>query len=126
MKFSGIVKRHAGRGRKLGYPTANIDIDVKTPDGLYLGTTEISGKKYPSLIFIGAPETFDEKERRAESYVLNFSGNLYDKQITIETIKKLRDNKKFKTQEALVKQMRQDEQVAREFFRNYTKHKNRS
>ena len=119
MKFSGVVKKNLGRGRKLGYPTANIDIDKSVPDGLFLGITEIKNKKYPSLIFVGAPETFNENYRRAESYLLNFKGDLYDQEISMETIKKLRDNKKFETQEALVAQMRQDEQVAREFFRNY-------
>jgi riboflavin kinase/FMN adenylyltransferase len=119
LKFSGIVKRHLGRGRKLGYPTANINIDSKISDGLFLGITEVKGKKYPSLVFIGAPETFGDKDRRAESYLLNFSGDLYDQQVTIETIKKLRDNRKFDSQEALIIQMRQDERVAKEFFRNY-------
>lgn len=119
MKLSGIVKKQMGRGRKLGYPTANIDVDVSVPDGLFLGITEVKGKKYASLVFIGAPSTFDDKQRRAESYILNYSGDLYDQKISIETIKKLRDNKKFNTKEELVSQMRQDEQVAREFFRNY-------
>lgn len=119
IKFSGIVKKHLGRGRKLGYPTANLDIDSKIQDGLYLGTTEVGKKKYPSLIFVGAPATFDNKERQLESYLLNFSGDLYGQQITIETIRKIRDNKKFETQEALVTQMRQDEVVARKFFKHY-------
>lgn len=119
MKFSGVVKKYLGRGRKLGYPTANIEIDSKIPDGLYLGTTKVGAIKYPSLIFIGVPQTFDDKHRRAESYLLNFSGDLYDKEIFIETIKKIRDNKKFETQEALVKQMRRDEIVARQFFKHY-------
>ncbi|HEX9503902.1 MAG TPA: riboflavin kinase [Patescibacteria group bacterium] len=119
MEISGIVKKNLGRGKKLGYPTANIDIDSSVPDGLFLGITKVEGKEYPSIIFIGAAQTFGEQDRKAEAYLLNFSGNLYEKMISIRTIKKLRNNLKFETQEALVKQMRQDEQVAREFFRSY-------
>jgi riboflavin kinase/FMN adenylyltransferase len=119
MIISGIVNKNAGRGRKLGYPTANLEIAPEIPDGLFLGITKVDGRNYPSLVFVGAAETFGEKKRQAESYLLNFSGDLYDKNISVETIKKLRDNKKFATQEELVSQMRQDEQVAREFFRNY-------
>src|SRR5258708_21802224 len=90
MEISGIVKKNLGRGKKLGYPTANIDIDSSVPDGLFLGITKVEGKEYPSIIFIGAAQTFGEQDRKAEAYLLNFSGNLYEKMISIRTIKKLR------------------------------------
>lgn len=113
MKFSGIVKKHLGRGKKLGFPTANIEASEGFEDGIYFGLAI----KKPALIFIGASETFDEHERKAEIYILDFAGDLYDQKIEIEIIKKLRENKKFDSQEALIEQMKKDESEARAFFR---------
>ncbi len=119
MKFTGIVKKHLGRGKKLGFPTANIEAPKEIEDGLFLAFTEIASKKYPSILFVGASQTFDETDRRAESYVLDFSGDLYGQEIEIEIVKKLRDNKKFDSQKALIEQMKKDEKVAKEFFKDY-------
>jgi len=115
MKFSGIVKKNLGRGKKLGFPTANIEAPKDLVDGLYVGFVE--GK--PALIFVGANETFEEADRQAEVYLLDFMGDLYDKKIHVETIKKTREVIKFNSAEELIEQMKQDEQVAREFFANY-------
>lgn len=115
MKFTGIVKKGAERGKQLGFPTANFDLPENVADGIYLG---LANDK-PSLVFIGANETFGETNRHAEAYLLDFNENLYGQQIVVELVKKLRDNKKFDSQELLVDQMRHDEQVAREFFANY-------
>ena len=115
MKFKGIVKKHLGRGTKLGFPTANILAPKEIEDATYLALT--NGKS--SIVFIGAPATFEEKDRRAESYILDFSGDLYDQEIEIEIIKKLRDNEKFDSEQELIDQMNLDEVVAREFFKSY-------
>jgi riboflavin kinase/FMN adenylyltransferase len=112
MKFKGIVKRYSGRGRQLGFPTANIQAPKDLSDGLYVG---LANDK-PSLIFIGANQTFGETDRRAEIYILDFNDDLYDKLIEIETLKKLRDVIKFETKEELITQMKKDEEDARLYF----------
>jgi riboflavin kinase/FMN adenylyltransferase len=115
MRFKGLVKKHLGRGKKLGFPTANIEAPKDCEDGLYVGWAV----QKPALIFIGANETFDEIERRAEVYILDFAGDLYDQEIEVEIIKKLRGVTKFDSAEDLIAQMREDERVARDFFANY-------
>ena len=131
MKFSGIVTKHLGRGTKLGFPTANIPAPKEIADATYLAWVLIApspgathhpppkGEGNPSIVFVGAPQTFDETDRRAEAYLLDFSGDLYGQEISIEIIKKLRDNKKFESEQALIEQMKLDEQLAREFFKSY-------
>ncbi|MEJ0021373.1 MAG: riboflavin kinase [Candidatus Doudnabacteria bacterium] len=115
MKFSGIVKKGAGRGKDLGFATANLDVPKDLPDGLYIG---LANSK-PALVFIGAAQTFGETDRKAEIYILDFSDDLYNQKIEVETIKKLRENQKFESEQALIEQMKQDEQLAREFFKSY-------
>ncbi|MEO8065379.1 MAG: riboflavin kinase [Candidatus Doudnabacteria bacterium] len=120
MKFLGIVKKHVGRGKILGFPTANIVPPAELEDGLYVGWTKIeAGEKIPSLIFIGTNPTFNESFRRAEVYLLDFKQDIYDKEIEVEPLKRIRDVEKFDTPEALVLQMKEDERVARDFFKGY-------
>ena len=106
-KFWGKVKKGFGRGKDLGFPTANIFSRKKYPEGIYLSRTKISGHYYFSLTFIG---------KQAENYILDFKGDLYNQWISVELIKKIRSSKKFKSDEALVQQMKKDELVARKFF----------
>ena len=79
IRLSGIVKSHSGRGTKLGFPTANIDLAEDIPDGIYVGFTTVENHKLSSLIFIGTPEMFGETEKKAEIYILDFDEDLYGK-----------------------------------------------
>ena len=114
--FSGIVQRNLGRGRELGYPTANVFIPLDLPDGLFLGYTHLDSRILPSLVFIGPNVTFDETDKKAEVYILDFNEDIYGKNIHVEVVKKLRDGVKFTTVDALIAQMKQDELEARKFF----------
>ena len=122
MKFTGIVKQHLGRGKQLGFPTANVEAPTDIEDGLYLAWTNTDhqvrpSEKLPSLVFIGANETFDEKERGAEIYIIDFDGNLYGKVLEVEIIKKLRPVIKFSSSHMLIQQMKSDVAEARRFFK---------
>ncbi|OGE83957.1 MAG: hypothetical protein A2846_00190 [Candidatus Doudnabacteria bacterium RIFCSPHIGHO2_01_FULL_49_9] len=124
MKIRGIVKKNLGRGKDLGFPTANIEVPVSVEDGLYLAMTnskfQISKtEKFPSLAFVGAAETFGEKEKKLEVYILDFNRDLYGKEIEVQLLEKLRKNIKFNSQEELVSQMKDDEKAARKFFKTY-------
>ncbi|MBI2040204.1 riboflavin kinase [Candidatus Microgenomates bacterium] len=115
-KFWGKVRIHNRRGKKLGFPTANINLTKKIPEGIYISLTRLAGKQYKSVTFIGTVKTFDEKKYHAETYILDFNENIYGKWISVELIKKLRANKKFKSVDRLVRQMKKDEQDARKYF----------
>ncbi|HRN70122.1 MAG TPA: riboflavin kinase [Candidatus Woesebacteria bacterium] len=115
--FSGIVQRNLGRGNQLGFPTANIDVAANTEEGIFVAITEYKGNKYPSVLFIGPSVTFNETDKKAEIYILDFDENIYGKTLSIKVLKKLRVNEKFTTVENLIEKMKTDEQNAREFFK---------
>lgn len=119
LKIWGKVRKANLRGKKLGFPTANINLTKKYPSGIYVSKTKINNVYYPSLTFIGVAKTFGEKTFQAETYILNFSSNLYGKWITVELLKKIRENKKFQSAKELVEQMKEDEKRAREYFKSH-------
>lgn len=114
--LSGIVQKHLRRGTKLGYPTANIKVNMDSPDGIFVGYVTIDTTRYPAIIFIGKALTFDEHDKKAEVYILDFDEDIYGKEIAVEVLEKIRDNIKFNNAEELIEQMQEDERQAREFF----------
>lgn len=115
-KIWGKVRKHNQRGKKLGFPTANINLTKKIPEGIYISKTKISRKEYKSVTFIGTAKTFNEKKFHAETYILDFNKDIYGKWITVEILKKIRGNKKFKSVKVLIEQMKKDEKVTRKYF----------
>lgn len=114
--FWGKVKKGKGRGKNLGFSTANIALHKNIPEGVYASRVTIADNVYPASTFIGSAKTFGEKEYKAESYILDFDKNIYGKWITIRLFKKLRGNKKFDSQQTLIKNMEQDVLATRKFF----------
>lgn len=116
--FSGKVKKNLQRGRDLGFPTANIDVHPDTQEGIFIGMVQIESKDFPALIFVGSPLTFEEYDKKAEIYILDFKEDIYKKELNMTCLKKIRDNMKFESKEALICQMKEDERQAREYFSN--------
>ena len=116
MKFWGKVRTHNRRGKKLGFPTANLNLAKNIPEGIYISKTRIGQFTYPGLTFIGKAKTFNESRFYAETYILDFNKNIYSKWISVNLIKKIRENKKFNSADELVKQMKKDEKMARKYF----------
>ena len=114
MKISGVVKKNKGRGRELGFPTANFEIGEDIEDGIYIAT--VGPMELPALLFVGAAETFGEKKRWAEVYILNFHEDISGQELEVELIKKMRENQKFESEADLIEQMKKDEEQAREYF----------
>lgn len=107
MIFRGKVKKGFQKGKSLGFPTANIELKEKFAGGIYVSKTKIGEIIYPSITFIG---------KMVETYILDFKKDLYGKWISVRLLKKIRKNKKFKSEKDLVLQMKLDELVARSFF----------
>lgn len=121
-RVRGKVKKSLGRGRELGFPTANIEVGDDVPEGIFLAWTVLTdGSRHKSLFFVGGAVTFGESSKQGEAYLLDFEGDLYGKQIRVETLRKLRDNRAFDSPEALVERMKDDERRARKFFDNLAK-----
>lgn len=113
----GKVIRGKNRGKKLGFPTVNIRLHKKIPEGVYISETKIGKEVFKSVSFIGAAKTFNEKKIYGESYIFNFNRGLYDVWISIKLLKKLRSNKKFASASELIEQIKKDKSEAMEYFK---------
>lgn len=116
IRFQGKVQRGQGRGKDLGYPTANIKLEQHIPEGIYISTICIKGQTYNALTFIGTAKTFEENDYKAEVYILDFKEDIYDELVTVNLLQKIRENKKFETIDALVEQIKLDDKKARKYF----------
>ena len=118
--IAGVVVHGDERGRMLGFPTANL-LPPKgkacPANGAYAVRVELgNGAPQIGVANVGSNPTFDGNERRVETHILDFSGDLYGETITVHFVERLRAEKKFPSPEALVAQIRRDEQKAREIF----------
>lgn len=118
-RIRGVVGPGKRRGRHLGFPTANLRLDFPytlPPDGVYFTWIHIGDQRLPSLTNIGNNPTFEGAERKIETYVLDFTGDLYDLEIRLEFIDYFRPDMRFDTKEDLIEQMKRDEEEARRFL----------
>jgi len=99
----GDVIRGDRRGKIIKFPTANIKYpdDFLLPDGVYITKTLINNKYYNSLTHVGPNLTFEGKERKIETYIINFSENIYEHTIEIFFIDYIREIKKFSNRQKL-------------------------
>lgn len=107
----GKVINGDNRGTKLGFPTANIELldnYVIPKNGVYMTNTIIDNKKYVSATNIGYNPTFDNKNLKFETYILDFNENIYGEMIEIKFIDFIRDDIKFNDVNSLIKQMELD------------------
>ncbi|WP_244088128.1 riboflavin biosynthesis protein RibF [Companilactobacillus sp. RD055328] len=120
---SGVVIHGLQRGRTLGFPTANVEVDQKEfiPGiGIYITEIKIDGKWYPSMTSVGYNITFDDiKDLTIESNILNFNQDVYGKNVKIKWLKYLRDEVKFDDVDGLIKQLNQDKINTEKYFKFY-------
>lgn len=116
--ITGTVRKGNQRGRALGFPTANVALSETLPEGIYVSNLTLNDTEYQAITFIGEAKTFHETVYQSETYILDFDEDIYDLEITVNLLKKIRDNQKFTTVDALVLQMREDEKKTRAYFRN--------
>ncbi len=115
--FWGKVIKGKQRGKSFGFPTANTKLHKNIAHGIYISRARVSQKNYPSLTFIGSAKTFGENDVKTETYFIGSRPNLYGKWLSVTLIKKIRGNKKFKSQEDLISQMKKDLQIAKKYFK---------
>jgi riboflavin kinase/FMN adenylyltransferase len=114
-RIRGMVVHGAGRGRLLGFPTANLDnIDTLLPsEGIYAGRAHVDGQSWPAAISLGPNPTFDEGRLKVEVHLLDFHDTLYDRTIDVDFLSRLRDIVRFGSVEELVSQMDRDLEATR-------------
>lgn len=120
-RVEGYVVHGNAKGRTIGYPTANVSVPseyLEPKGGVYACFALIDGKKYKAMVNIGHNPTFNYTESMSlEAYILDFSGDLYDKRLKISFKYYLRPEKKFKYVGNLKMQLEQDEFAVRTLLR---------
>jgi riboflavin kinase/FMN adenylyltransferase len=116
-KLQGTVVHGDNRGKDLGFPTANIlppNMSKLVPgNGVYIVSAKIDGEKYYGMTNVGTRPTFhDADARNIEVHFLNLNKDLYEKEITIQFLKYIREEKKFNGAEELVAQINKDKETA--------------
>lgn len=118
--ISGRVVEGHRRGRDLGFPTANIATRTElTPlDGIYATIFHLGDTDLPSVSSLGTNPTFGTGPRTVESFILNFTGDIYGAPVRLSFVKRLRDEQAFSSVESLVAQIGRDVDDAKEVFRD--------
>ena len=121
--ISGYVVRGEGRGKPLGFPTANVqsgnDKKIIPADGVYAVTALVDGfpKELSGMLNIGTNPTFDGKKRTIEVNIFDFDADIYGKEITVFFHERIRGENKFSGFEELKAQLRIDMQSVKGFFK---------
>ena len=117
--IDGTVRRGAGRGREIGVPTANLETvnDLPPPPGVYATMARIDGVVRPSITNIGMRPTFgDVSAPVIETHIFDFDRDLYDRELRLLFVQRLRDERAFPDVDALRAQIDADCRSARRLF----------
>jgi riboflavin kinase/FMN adenylyltransferase len=109
-RLAGIVGTGQRRGKQLGFPTANLtQIATLVPaEGVYAVRAWHEGNPWPAAANIGPNPTFGEQTPKVEVHLIGFDGDLYDQELSIDFLAKLRDTRRFESVEQLLAQIRSD------------------
>ena len=110
----GKIVQGDGRGRQIGYPTANIHAEnqIHPPNGVYAIQAKLKDRLYGGILNMGMRPTVGGEKFQIEAHLFNFNENVYDREIEVFFIKNIRDERKFPDVESLVKQINQDVEFA--------------
>lgn len=113
----GPVIHGDGRGKSLGFPTANIQVDplkLLPLSGVYCGSATVAEGRIPAMIYIGAKPTFSETgEIVMEVFLPDFESDLYGKTLSVWITHRLRGDQKFDSKDALIAQINLDIEAAK-------------
>ena len=118
----GKVVNGYHEGRKLGFPTANLDLShfgqmIPAP-GVYAVKARLEGTVVwkQGMMNIGIRPTFDGKQLTLETHIFNFEGDIYDQLLLVSFVKRIRGERKFESPEELAAQLKEDEQMIINLF----------
>jgi riboflavin kinase / FMN adenylyltransferase len=120
--FEGTIVRGDGRGRSMGFPTANIKVDgdVLAGDGVYVTEADLvgaTGTRHRGMTHVGRRPTFGLEERTVETHLFDFDRDIYEATIRLHFHRRIRGTVAFSSADALMEQLRRDREEARRFFR---------
>ncbi|HOJ25638.1 MAG TPA: bifunctional riboflavin kinase/FAD synthetase [Candidatus Saccharicenans sp.] len=115
--ISGRVVSGNKLGQRLGFPTINLETENEiTPAGVFITLTEINRKIFPSVSNIGIRPTVGGTVRQVESHLLDIALKVYQQKVSLFLLKKIREEKKFDSIQALKEAIARDINLARKFF----------
>ena len=118
--LAGPVVKGDQLGRKLGFPTANLDVPglVLPPNGVYAARAQAQGRTFRAAVNIGVRPTLGDTTaaRRVEAHLLDWDGDLYGAELELIFVQKLREEMRFESVEALRAQIERDVAAARRLF----------
>jgi len=110
--FEGVVVHGDERGRTIGFPTANIQLNHRDKlipkEGTYVIEAKLNGITYRGMMNIGNRPTFDGQNQRIEVHLFSFNQQIYGQNLRVFLIERIRDEKKFKSSNELIKQLKLD------------------
>ncbi|HEX6499493.1 MAG TPA: bifunctional riboflavin kinase/FAD synthetase [Micromonosporaceae bacterium] len=118
-RIEGVVVRGDQRGRKLGFPTANLlcaEHAAIPADGVYAAWLVRRSERYPAAVSIGTNPTFSGRQRRVEAYVLDFDGDLYGERLALDFVAHLREMRTYDAVEPLAAQIAEDVRQTRDLL----------
>lgn len=106
-RLTGTVEAGAQRGAGLGFPTANLGgvATLMPADGVYAGRCEVDSQSYAAAVHLGPNPTFDDGTRKLEVHLLDFSGDLYGRSLSVDLTDRVRDTMRFADVAALRQQL---------------------
>lgn len=113
-------------GRTIGFPTLNITIDesmVTPSNGVYITYCTFDGKRHKSVTNVGRKPTIGKYKKNVETHIFHFDQDIYGKEIRVEFIKKIRDERKFESVGELAAQIRRDCKTAKKYHKSMEKEK---
>lgn len=115
----GAVVHGEALGRTMGFPTANLQVDVSMTapnEGVYVTITQVDGILYKSFTNYGSKPTFENDKILLETHLFDFDGDLYGKEIKVYFMDNIRGVKKFPSIDALKEQLLEDKNKSLNFF----------
>jgi len=119
--FKGTIVRGDGRGKKLGFPTANISVDdqdkLLPAKGIYVAECIVEDEKHFGLLSLGSRPTFHKDgDVIPEFYIFDFDRDIYDQVMQVNLVERIRDEEKFNSVDDLIIRMKKDEEVGKEIL----------
>jgi riboflavin kinase/FMN adenylyltransferase len=118
--LAGAVVHGRERGRKIGFPTANLEpaTECVPPDGVYATRMILPDGGFAAITNIGMRPTFGETSRSIEAHIFDFNRDLYGMRVKLEFVERIRIEQKFESAEALSRQIADDVARAKEILAN--------
>ena len=119
MIISGKVVKGSGHSTKKGFPTANINIRRKIPKWVSVAQAKIDKRTCPGILIVGAPTQHSRKYPKIEFFCFSQKCKFCGKSIEIRTLKRIRPTEKFDSPAELLKQIKQDIRLAKQYFKTH-------